>query len=634
MIADELTRRSQIMPRYGGYCGKILRVDLSNGTFRVQELDERWPKELIGGNGLGASLLLAETPPRIDPLSPESRVYLVTGPLNGTPLPIGTKFGFVFKSPLTDGFMDSYAGGFLGAELKFCGFDAVVLEGRAPHPVYLWIDDGKPSLLDARHLWGKDTYETCRQIWEDHGDPMIRVAAIGPAGENLVRYACVMAEGFHAAGRGGLGAVWGSKNLKAVALRGVSGAVRVADPAAVKRLADEIYQAIRKDPSLWDGMPRYGTVSAVNSNQASGILGTRNWQTEVFEEADKINGEAFRSQVWERNLACFACPIRCLHFGRVKQGRYQGLEAVGPQYETVYALGSLCGNGDPAAILAAGDLCNRLGLDTISAGVCIAFAMECYERGLLTESDTQGLELRFGNRSAIIELVQRIAYRDGIGGLLAEGVKRAAEAVGRGADRFAIHVKGLELAGHSVRGYKGLTLGYATSNRGGSHQDMRHLPERAGQFDRRSTAGKAQLNIDITATTALRDSYIYCAMFEGLIGRVGVQQRHADLINAVAGMELSRQDLFMVAERIWNLERAFNVREGKSRAEDTLPRRFLEEPIPEGPSQGMVSSPEELGEMLEEYYRLRGWDAATGIPSRAKLEALSLGWVADAIGAH
>jgi len=616
------------MMKYGGYCGRFLRVDLTAKKITTEELTEEFVKKYVGCNGFGAAILYNELPARIDPFSAANKVVVATGPLTGTVVPCTPKVGFFTKSPLTGGFMDSYAGGHFGAELKFAGFDGVIIEGASEAPTWLYIEDGQAELRDASKLWGLSVPETEAAVRRDLNNDAVHVASIGPAGEQLVRFSCVMVDMSHAAGRGGVGAVLGSKKLKAIAVYGRKNPIPVADPEAVLALTEKIYQHIQETPSLATGMPKYGTTGALKANQTSGILGTRNWQSETFEHASSIDGDACLRELFEKNLACFQCPLRCTHFSRIKEGKYAGTTTIGPQYETMYSLGSVCGLADIKAVAKANEYCNAMGLDTISAGVTVAFAMELYERGILSYKELGGLDLTFGNAEGLLAALESIVARRGIYKLLGEGTKRAAEVLGRETYKYAINVKGLELAGHSVRGYKGMSLGYATSTRGGSHQDMRHIPERAGLFDRRDPSGKAQLNYDITSTTTIRDTLNYCAMIEDVVGRVGITEKHAEMVNAVTGLNLSVNEVQQLADRIWNLERAFNVREGMSRKDDVLPYRFMHEPIPEGPSEGMYCPPEELEKMKDELYEIRGW-TRDGIPSRDKLLELGLDQVAE-----
>ncbi|KJS22405.1 MAG: hypothetical protein VR72_06120 [Clostridiaceae bacterium BRH_c20a] len=611
------------MSKYSAYCGKLLRVNLTNSVISEENIEDEILEKYIGCNGLGAYYLYKETKKGVEPLGEDNKLIFFTGPLTGTIFPSAPKVGIFSKSPLTKGFMDSYAGGHLGAELKFSGYDGLIIEGKSEKPVYLWINDGCAELRDASDYWGKTTTATREAIKRDLNEPLVRIAAIGPSGEKLVSYSCIMVDGTHAAGRGGLGAIMGAKNLKAVAVKGTKNCIRIAHKEETQKIVDDLFHEIRTNKVLNSGLPTYGTTGATTANNSTGILGTRNWQTETFEDAEKISNVELADKLFEKTLSCFQCPVRCIHFCKIKDGKYSGLETVKPQYETVYSFGSLCGISEPNVIAMANHLCNEAGLDTISVGVSIAFIMECFEKGILMEPDLNGIKAEFGNSDSLISLLEKVAANSGIGEFIGQGTKIMSEKLGQGTEKFAIHIKGLELAGHSVRGYKGMSLGYAVSPRGGSHQDMRHLPERSGQFDRRSIEGKEQLVHNVMATTVIRDSFTYCAMVEDNIGRVGLTEKHLNIINAICGFNFDLADLQKISDRIINLERCFSVREGMDRKDDILPERFMTEPIPEGPSEGMYTPKEELDIMLDKYYQLRGWDA-NGVPLFETIKELNL----------
>ncbi|MFZ7120210.1 MAG: aldehyde ferredoxin oxidoreductase family protein [Eubacteriaceae bacterium] len=611
------------MTKYGGYCGKILRINLSSGKITKEDLSDSLLRKFLGGNGLGISYLFNEVKKGVDPLSEENKILIFTGPLNGTVFPSTSKIGVFTKSPLTNGFTDSYAGGHFAAELKFAGYDGIIIEGKSEKPVYIYIHNENIEIRDASKIWGKINSDTKSEILNELNDHQVRVASIGPSGEKLVNYANINFDGTHWAGRGGNGSVMGSKKLKAIAVRGTGCNINIADKEKFEQLITDYYKKIKENKTLSEVLSKYGTTTATRANNSMGILGTRNWQTEVFKGIEGISAEAIDEKLYEKALACFSCPIRCMHYSEIKEGPYIGTRNIGPQYETVYSLGSLCCNSNSNIIAKGNEICNEMGIDTISTGVSIAFLMECFEKGLLKEEDLDGLSLNFGNEESFIKMVEKISQNEGIGKFAAKGVKIMSEEIGKGSEKFAIHMKGYELAGHSVRGYKGMSLGYATSPRGGSHQDMRHLPERSGEFDRTNCEGKAKLVFDVNSTTAIRDSFTYCTMIEGVVGRVGIDSKHVDLINAVTGIGYTVEELQKVSERIYNLERCFNVREGKDRKDDTLPSRFMNEPIPEGPSKGMVTTKKELDTMLDEYYQIRGWNT-NGIPTKEKLDSLDL----------
>lgn len=611
------------MTKYSAYCGKLLRVNLSENTVAKEELQDEILEKYIGCNGLGAYYLYKETEKGYDPLSEQSKLVFFTGPLTGTIFPSAPKIGIFGKSPLTGGFMDSYAGGHFGAELKFAGYDGIIIEGKAKTPVYLWINNDEVELRDASRVWGKTTTETREAIKNEVGDELVRIAVIGPSGEKTGNFSCIMVDGTHAAARGGLGAVMGAKNIKAIAVKGTNSFINVADQGKTRAIVESLYQEIKTDKAMGESLSKYGTTTATLTNNAAGILGTRNWQKETFEEAESISHLQMADQLFKKNLSCFNCPIRCAHYCEVKNGKYAGLKTMRPQYETVYSFGSLCGINDVGVIAKANEICNEYGIDTLSAGVSIAFIMECYEKGLLISEQLDGLKPEFGNSDVMIALLEKTARLEGIGNFISLGTKRMSEKIGQGSQKFAINIKGLELAGHSARGYKGMSLGYSVSPRGGSHQDMRHLPERSGKFDRKSVEGKEKLVKDVVSTTVIRDTFTYCAMIEGSVGRVGLTEKHLNIINAVCGFGYDIKTLQEIADRIWNLERCFNVREGMSRKDDVLPERFMTEPIPEGASQGMFTPKEELDGMLDKYYALVGWDD-NGVPTEETLQKLGL----------
>jgi aldehyde:ferredoxin oxidoreductase len=607
---------------FKGYTRKLLRVNLTSGTLHVEDIPNGLLLKYIGGAGLAARMLYDELETGIDPLSHRNKVIFLAGPLAGTSAPTGSRLGAYTKSPLTGGFFHSSAGGCFAAELKYAGFDGVVIEGASEKPVYLFISNGAAELRDAGHLWGERTYRAHTLLKHDIGDEAAQVAVIGPAGEHLVRFAAVIAGG-RALRRGGLGAVLGSKKFKGLAVRG-AGRVEVDDMDRTLAVTGELLQVMRGNPSTGQILPRYGTPVLVTANNSLGVFGARNWQTETFEGADGLCAETMREKIVVRDKACFACPIGCSKYSTVRDGPYRGYSVEGPEYENIFSLGSMCGCSSIEAVAAAERECDDLGMDAIEAGVAIAFTMEACEKGILTEQDTDGLRVVFGNTDVIMPMLNKIGLREGFGDVLADGVKRAAERIGRGSIDFAIQNKGMTFAGHSARGLPGFALGYATGPRGASHHDCRPTGERSGIVPRETLDGKPQYVVDVNHLMILTDSMILCHLAESVWGPVKISRRVVDILNAVTGMELSVHEAEETAERIWNLIRAFAVREGSRRSDDTLPKRFLAEPIPEGPSKGMVMSPETLEKLKDDYYRIRGWDAATGIPTPERLLKLDL----------
>ncbi|MEW6662511.1 MAG: aldehyde ferredoxin oxidoreductase family protein [Bacillota bacterium] len=609
--------------KYQGYAGKILRVDLSNNKVTMENVDETLVRQYLGGNGFGIKYLYEEVPAGLNPLDPTNRLIIMSGPGEGTMLPGAGRAVVITKSPLTNHFIDSYFGGHFGAELKYAGYDGIIIQGKADKPVYLLIDDDKVTIEDASDLWGLNTFQTQFKLREKLGED-ISTLAIGPAGERMVPLACIIS-GVSAAGRGGTGAVMGSKNLKAIAARGTQD-VAVADIEGFKQYVKSVVERIKAHPGTGKNLPAYGTTASIKTNHDLGILGTRNWQQEQFEGAIAINGTTIKEKGYGiGSITCVACPIACSQLTLVNQGIYKGALTIGPEYETLFALGSTCGNANVESIVRGDQMCDEYGLDTISVGAVIAFAMECYENGIIGKEETGGIELNFGNHEAIISLIEKIACQEGMGKILGHGAKRAAEYFGRGAERFAIHVKGLEVPAHSSRGLPGMAIGYATSNRGGSHQDGRATGERTGQVDRDVIEGKGRYAANVQRMTALCDSIITCRMTENIYGLIGITDDHVQMVRLITGMDLNKEELVDIADRIYTLERVFNIREGdESRKTDTLPARFMEEPIPGGPSAGKVITPEILNKLLDEYYEERGWDKNTGYPTAQTLKRLGL----------
>jgi len=611
-----------------GYAGAVLRVDLSVGKIFKEPLRSELVREYIGGLGIAARIFYDAVRPKVDPFSPENIVIFATGPVQGTLIPSSGRGVFVSKSPLTNRFFNSNLGGYLGNELKRAGYDALVITGRAEKPVYIAIDDGKVEVRGASHLWGRTTYETYKVITEELGDPKFQIATIGPAAENLVRFSAIIhptPPASHAAGRGGIASVMASKNLKAIAIRG-SKKVEVADEDGVLKFFKEIAEKCRQHPYL----PAYGTSASVGRINRMGGLGTRNWQSEVFEGADKISGHTVMPKYKIADMACASCPMGCVKVTKVTEGKWAGTTVKGPEYETLYSLGSLVGVDDFGSIAKAAKLCDDYGLDTISTGVAIAFAMEAYERGILTKEDTDGLELKFGDGDALVEMVERIAFRKGwLGNLLAEGVMRASEAIGCGSQYFAMHFKGLELAGHSPRAVKAWTLGYSVGWRGGSHHDARPhdieysktVEERAFKVD-----DKPEIVYKTTHRVIIEESLITCRMFGGYYGPLEPSETHVKILKLTTGIDFSVEDLWRIARRIRTLIRVLEVRDGFSRKDDinAPPPRLLYEPIPDGPSKGAYTKPSEFRYMIDKFYELIGWDVKDGKPKPEVLKELGL----------
>ena len=607
-----------------GYAGNIGWIDLDNGTVKIQDLDEHIVRKFLGGKGLGAYLLYRHFKARTDPLDPRNILIFMTGPLTGTNFPAVSRSGVMTRSPMTGTFLDSYSGGIFGSQMKWAGFDALVISGRAKEASYLLVENGKITILEASHFGGLSTSECERLLKEKHTKKegeRISVSSIGQAGENLVRYANILNER-RTHGRGGAGAVMGSKNLKAVVVKG-DGKIVLADEARFKEIVRRCRQKIVAHPMTGKGgvFPRMGTMMTVDLTQETGTFPTRNWQENTFEDAEKINGESFLKYA-VRPRTCYACPIGC---SRDTRAFRSGTEFIteGPDYETIYALGSNCEIRDPELIIAADRLCDDYGMDTISCGVTIGFAMECFEKGLIGKEETGGIDLAFGNGDVLLEVITLIAKREGIGKLLSEGVKRASEKI-KSSSEFAIHVKGLELPGYDPRGMKGQGLTYALSDRGACHvrsntlrAELLGLPK---PIDRYAYIGKAEVVRDLQLKYALFDCVIAC-----LFGAFALTpEDYAEAISAATGWPITQDELLVAAERAWNLTRLFNVREGFARKDDTLPQRLFEQPSTKGPSKGHVMDRDAFKKMLDEYYEIAGWDKLTGVPTRKKLAELGI----------
>jgi len=615
----------------GGYAGKILRINLSNKKFHIEDLDLSLAKSLLGCLGIASKIMLEEVDPAVEPFSPENKLIFLTGVLTGSTAPAACKSIVVSRSPLTNIWGESVFSANTGIELKRAGYDMLIIDGASDKPVYLWIHDDSIEIRDASGFWGMDTYTTCEAIKNDLGEKKAAVVCIGPAGENLVRISSIISDNGRAAGRCGLGAVMGSKNLKAIAALG-SKNIEVANPGLLNDLRKEIISITRE---RLKALSDYGTARGVVAFEEMGNLPIKNWTKGRFQGAEKISGMRMAETILVGKKACFACHIACGRYIRVSEGPYAPLEGYGPEYETIAALGSLCMNDNLESIAKANDLCNRFGLDTISTGATIAFAMECYERGILTKDDTGGIELNWGNLDAIIKVIELIGRREGIGAILGEGSKRAAEKIGEAAERYAMHVKGLEIPMHSPYRFKEMGLQYAVSERGACHlRGLSMLPARGilfpdigfdRQVDGFSIEGKAHLVKVMQDICRVVDALGLCK-FVYLFGGVPLR-RLPQLYTAVTGWETSLDDLMRAGERIWILQRIFNVRMGVRRKDDMLPKRFLEEPLNEGAAKGQIV---ELEPMLNEFYVERGLDDE-GRPKMEKVLELGLNFAAKYI---
>jgi len=605
-----------------GYVGKIAFVDLSREKVDARELNPEDANAFIGGVGLAAKIIVEELEdPKIDPLNPENVLVFMTGPLTGTPVYGSGRYVVAAKSPLTGAWGEAHASGYWGVELKKAGFDGIVIKGRASDPVYLYVHDGEVEIRDASKLWGLDTFETDEDVRKELGDTEVKVATIGRAGERLARIACIVSDvqppGPRVAGRAGLGAVMGSKNLKAVTVRG-TGKVAVKDSQRVVSVLSRLLPLITSFP-VTQILAAYGTAGEVEEFYEYGDMPAKNFTLGEF-DYKSIRGQAFKERgLVIRSHGCWACPVKCW-----KVVKINGREMRAPEYETIAALGSLLMIYDPEYLVKANEICNRYGMDTISAGVTIAWAMEAYEKGLLTKEEIGGLELKWGDKETVLRLLKMMGEREGFGKILSEGVKRASAIVGKGSEELAMHVKGLEVPMHDPRAFKGMGLQYATSNRGACHlqgltfrieQGLRMLDlgihERVDRFEH---GGKGRIVATMQAWHEVVESLVLCKFID-------IPPAHvAGLYTFVTGMRKTLPELLTAGRRIFTLKRLFNVACGIARKDDVLPKRFLKEPLKEGGAQGQVV---ELEPMLKEYYEYMKWDE-NGVPRKEALEELGL----------
>lgn len=610
------------------YTGQILHINLSTGKVKTEPLKEEWAKEYIGGIGLGIRLLMEYSKPGTDPFNPDNPLIFVTGPLTGTMGPTaGNGYAVVSKSPSTGGVAESKAHGFFGPELKRAGYDAVIFTGKSEKLVYAWIDDDSVHLLDAQQLQGKSPYETDEAIREELGDHYIRVSAIGEAGEKLVRFAAIINDEFRAIGRTGMGAVMGSKNLKAVAVRGTKD-VNVADLEGFKEFIKMIHErmkgpATRKYRTL-------GTPENVLVLNALAALPTRNFTQATFEGAERVSGEYLNERYVKKIIGCATCAMRCDHIAVVPEGPYKGSMSR-MEFECLWALGPNCGVDRLDAIIEAMRLCNYYGIDGISAGVTVGFSMDLYKNGILSKENTEEMDLNFGSHEALIEMIKKIGTRDGwLGNVLAEGTKRAAEKIGKGAEKYANHIKGLELPGYDIRGLKTAALGFAVSFRGACHlRSGAYSPDVKGKVNRFIIEkGRGKIIMENEDQYNVIDSLILCKFSRGTYYD-GLDDM-ANYYTLATGIKVTAEDLRKAGERINNLARLFNIREGVGTREfDTLPHKIMTVPIPdEGPAKGAVVNKEEFNLGLDDYYAVRGW-TRNGIPTVEKLNELDLGEFAE-----
>lgn len=609
-----------------GLMGKILRVNLTEKKISEEKIPKDLAQKYLGGRGLATRYLFNEVKPGVDPLGPENKLIFMSGLLTGTQYPSASRYSVVAKSPLTGIWGQASSGGKWGVDLKKSGFDGIIFEGTSENPVYLAINNGKAEIYDAEELWGKNVFETTEILKKKLGENF-NIACIGQAGENLVRFAAVMNDKHRAAGRCGFGAVMGSKKLKAIAVSGTK-KIKVANKQEFKDLSEKLFNLL-DESILRFGMEEFGTNMVLDMVNVVGGFPTKNWQTGVCPFTDEINGPALKEKVLVSPKGCFACPVKCGRVSEIRQGPYAGQKGEGPEYESVGTFGGMCYVQDLEAITMAHFLCNDYGLDTISCGSTIAFTMECFEKGILTKDGAGGLEIQFGDAHKMVELIHKIAKREDIGNLLAEGTKRMAEKLGQGSENFAMQVKGLELPAYDSRAAKITGLAFATANRGGCHIDayvqgatfiqVPYTLIEDSQIEdvHKENPKEAKIVKDLQDVFADTDSLGICKF-------MCLALRATDLsesIGQITGWPFDVTELRKTGERIYNLERAFNIREGLTRADDTLPKRLLEEPLPDGVAEGQVNCLEIL---LEPYYEFRSWDKITGKPTPEKLKELGL----------
>jgi aldehyde:ferredoxin oxidoreductase len=604
-----------------GYAGRILHVDLNTGKTRVEALNEEYAKKYIGGIGLGMRLWLDNSKQGVEPFSPENPLVLALGPISGTIFPTaGNGHAFVAKSPETFAIGEAVAHGTFGAEMKRAGYDAVILTGKSEKPVYLWIDDDSVQLLDASHLMGKSPSETEDTIKDELGDYYIRIAAIGLAGEKLSRIACIINEKTRAAGRTGLGAVMGSKNLKAIAVRGTRDIVP-AKPDEFMDMVKEFHERM-KGPAT-QKYRTLGTPENVLVHNALHCMPTRNYNNAHFEGADKVSGEVLNEKFVVKIIGCSSCAMRCEHEVVIPEGPYKGT-MTRMEYETLWAMGPYCGIDRLDTIIKGMELCNYYGMDAIGAGVIVAFAMDCYESGILSQKDLGGIEANFGNSEALIQLLEKMGKREGIGDILAEGVRIAGKKIGKGAEKLAQHIKGLEVTGYDLRCLKTAALGFAVSFRGADHnRHGAYAFDVKGKVDRlKAEKGRGKMVRDMEDTYALIDSFIVCKFSRGTYYKELADM--AKLYNLVTGIDMTPEELKKSGERINTIARLINIREGLGRKDDTLPWKVMNMPIPdEGPVKGAFVSQEELDLLLDDYYESRGW-TLEGVPTAEKLKEIGM----------
>jgi len=618
------------MSKLGGYTGKILKIDLSNREVKTLQLDKELAAQFLGGRGFNSKRLYDMVSPGLDPLSPENPLLIATGPLVGTMFPTASRFNISAKSPLTGILGDTNAGGHFASEMKFAGYDQIIIVGKSNSPIYIYINDDQVEFRDASHISGKDVYEADSIIKADVGDKQTQTLIAGPAAENGVKFSGLFANLMRAAARTGMGTVLASKGVKAIAIRG-TGVIEVSDPYRFEKVVEEIEEEIYNHEQYWPRR-KMGTTRILLMANEAGFLPTRHYTQGTFEYAEEVSGERLAEEFNVKTRGCFACPIPCSRFYVVKEGKFRGNYGEGPEFESQGSLTSRIGNRNLALALKGNDMCNKFGIDILTTSECISWAMELYSKGMLTKDETDGLDLTWGNEAAILTLIEKIANRDGFGDILADGPKAAAIKLGKGLD-LTMQVKGLDLIMADPRGLKGFGLGYAVASRGGDHlrsepflelkndpsigQKMFGVPEATLRL---ADKGKGKLVSYFEDWNAVIDALEPC---KNIMQNMEILtfERASEVIEVVTGMKLTATQVKEVGTRINTIERAFNVREGIRRKDDYLPRRFIEEELPNGASSGTVVN---MDLMLNEYYTERGWNKDSGIPLEHTLLKLGL----------
>ena len=631
-----------------GYTGKILHVNLTTSEIKVEEPEEQFYRTYMGGSAMGMYYVLKETPAGAEALSPENVLALCTGVVTGTPISGQSRLTSVAKSPLTGCIGDAQGGGYFPAEMKFSGFDAVIIKGKSPKPVYLWMHHGEAELRDASHLWGMTTGDAEDKLKEELEDKRIEVLQIGPAGENMVRFAALISMSNRANGRTGMGAVMGSKNLKAVVVRGKQ-KPSIANPEKFKEL-----QKLAKtnlEPTGMDDFGKYGTPDVCSPQNKSGGLPTYNFNSGTFEKHEEINGKTLYNEHLrghekdEQNRfgrdTCFSCSIKCKRVSQIDEGPFKtDAKYGGPEYETLATFGSYCGISNMDAIIHANALCNMYGMDTISCGATISWAMECWAEGKITAEDTGGIELEYGSAEAMVKMTEMIAKQEGFGKILAEGSQKASEIIGRGTEDYLITSKGQEAPAHMPQVKRSLSVIYAANPFGADHESSEHdpsyraYPERMEQIGLTNPQERLALNEEMMRFAMVTqhlssavDSLSVCAFIFGASFQLYDANQLVEVVNAVTGWDTDMTEILAVGERRLNMLRAFNSREGIGRESDTLPKKMFKRPLEGGRSDGYSIDEKEWETALEDYYRLCDWDVMTGHPSLKKMESLGLGWV-------